>query len=526
LNDKDGSSPSTVRRGSYRSGFAFGVVSFLANGVVGAVTTLLISRIYGVKVVGEFALISAPVLMLGLVSTVKEQAALVKEITGLAPRHPRVTELFSAVFTFSFGLTVLLAIPTMIITSILFRGPLHHPALVAPALVNIAGYTLINNNSSNFDTIFSTFVAGRQLFVVRLYEVLSVMVITTGLGLAWHSIWGLVFGTLGGSLIALAHRIIVVRPYVRLRLTRSEARAGLRALPGLLRFGIRITPGGIAQGLSTQVGIWTLAGFRYPLSTIGAYSRAQSIPERMQGVNQVTSQVLYPTLVGRRHAGDGEGFDRALIDSIRYALIGTLLVAAVFGGAAHSLLAIFGPGFSRGAPALALLILAPVLAAIWYAQDMALLAAGRPGLTSIMALARLGLTIVLTVALTPTLGITGPAIALLAGALLQVCWGWIATRELLSEPLRVTWPLRERFAPIAAYACGFGAALAVEHAMPTTAGLLLSLTAGTLVYLAAIILGGGVNGRDRRRLAESAERLKAWRKRRSPPKTPIGLPGG
>ncbi len=484
-------------------------------GVVGAVTTLLMSRIYGVTLIGEFALISAPVVALAFISTVKEQAALVKEITGLPPRHPRITELFSAVFTFSAGLTVALSIIAMLILWVVFRGPLHQPELVAPAFVNIAAYAVITNTSWNFDYIFSAFVAGRQLFLVRIFEVLSVMAITTGVGLAWHSIWGLVIGTVGGSLTALLHRTVLVRAFMRLHLSRTEYRTGLQVLPGLLHFGIRVTPGWIAQGVTLQAGIWTLAALGDPLATVGAYSRAQSIPERLQQVNQLIAQVLYPTLVRRRSSGDGEGFDRALIDSIRYALIGTLLIAAAFGGSAHSLLGIFGPGFNRAAPALALLMLSPVLSAIWSAQSMAFLAVGRPGLTSVIALVRLALTLVLTVALTPTIGITGPALAILAGSLLQVVWGLIAMRPFLSQSLHLTWPLRERFPPVVAYACGFGAALAVEHAVPSTAGLLLSLSAGTLAYFAVFALSGGVNGRDRRRLAEGAERVKAWRGRGS-----------
>jgi O-antigen/teichoic acid export membrane protein len=513
----DVSSRSSARHGSYRSGFAFGITSFLSMGVVGAVATFLMSRIYGVELIGQFALIWAPVVLLSLVSTVKEQAALVKEITDLPPRHPRVTELFSAVFTFSSGLTAVLSILSMLIVWVVFRGPLHQPELVVPAFVSIAGYTLIINTAWNFDAIFSAFVSGRQLFVVRIHEAISVLLITSGVGLAWHSIWGLVIGVIGGATTALVHRIVLVRTLVRLRLSWAEYRTGLQALPALLRFGARIAPGGVAQGMTTQIGVLALASFGNPLATVGAYSRGQSIPERLQQVNQLIAAVLYPTLVGRRNRGDGEGFDRALIDSIRYALIGTLMVAGAFGGSAHSLLGIFGPGFNRASTALALLMLAPVLAAIWSAQNMAFLAVGRPGLTSVIALARLAVTLVLTALLTPRIGITGPAVAILAGSLLQVAWGVIAMRPFLSESLHLTWPLRERFAPMAAYACGFGAALAVEHAVPTTAGLLLCLSAGTLAYVAALVLSGGVNTRDRRRLDEGAERLRAWRKRRSEP---------
>ena len=115
------------------------------------------------------------------------------------------------------------------------------------------------------------------------------------------------------------------------------------ALPGLLRFGLKITPGGIAQGLSQQVGIWVIA-LVAPVGVVGAYSRAQNIPERLQQVNYRIGEVLYPTLVGRRGRGDHTGFHRALLDTTRYALIGMLLIASVCGGAAHGILSVFGPG--------------------------------------------------------------------------------------------------------------------------------------------------------------------------------------
>jgi O-antigen/teichoic acid export membrane protein len=503
-----GKSPSGARHGSYRVGFAFGILSFLAMAIFGVVSTIATARIYGVQIIGEFALVSAPVVALWVLSTAKEQAALIKEITQLPPRHPRVTQLFSAVFTFSSGLTITMSALGAVAATLIFRGPLHHPELVTPTLVSLAGYAFITNTGWNIDSIFSAFVAGRQLFWVRLHETLSFLTIAIVLGLVWHSIWGLVIGTIGGSLTALLHRIVAVRPYIRPHLSLAEYRIGLKALPGLLRFGLKITPGSMAQGISQQAGVWAI-GAVAPLALVGAYNRAQAVPERLQQVNIRIVEVLYPTLVGRRTSGDGEGFDRALVDSIRYALVGMLLIAAIGGGAAHSILEVFGPGFTPATTALALLIAYPALASITTTQTQALYAVDRPGLTSVVALARLAVTIVVTVILTPRIGITGPAIAILAGFVLQVCWSTIALRPFLSRPLHVIWGLRERIALVVAYAAGFGAARVVEHAAPSTAGLLLSLTAGTIAYLCILIVGGAVNARDRRRLAEVFANLRS-----------------
>src|SRR6185312_5164101 len=109
--------------------------------------------------------------------------------------------------------------------------------------------------------------------------------------------------------------------------------------------------------------------------------------------------------------GDHHGFDRALIDSTRYEVIVMMVFAATIGGAAHLVLNIFGPGFDAAAPALVLLMLFPVMASITVTQTQALWAVNRPGLTSIVALARLVVTIALLIILTPTMHMIGPALA-------------------------------------------------------------------------------------------------------------------
>lgn len=496
------------RRGSYRAGFFFGGASFAASIGLGFASTIVTARLYGVSVIGDFALVGAPVSALWVLSTIKEQQALIKEITGLSPQHPRVSQLFAAVFTFSSGLTVLIAAIDAVVCMFVFPGPLDSPQLLAPALVSIAGYALITNTGWNLDSILSAFVAGRQLFRVRLNEAIGFIVLATAIGVAWKSVWGLVIATLGASLIALVHRVVAVRPFARARLSWVEYREGLRVLPGLLRFGLKATPGQVAVGASQQGGIWAI-GIVAPVAVVGAYSRALVIPQKVQLASMRITEVLFPTLVGRHTEGDGHGFDRALIDSIRYEVIGMLLLAAALGGAAHSVLDLFGPGFSPAVPALVLLLFFPVLASISITQTQALWAVDRPGLTSIVAMVRLAVTIVLLVVLTPTMNFAGPAIALLAGMLVSVVLFGFALRRHLTRPLRSTWPLRERATLVVAYAAGFGAAHAVEHAAPSLAALPLCLAAGTLAYVAVLVLGGGVNRRDRERIGDLRARVRS-----------------
>ena len=181
----------------------------------GVVSTIATARIYGIRIIGQFALCSAPVAAMWVLSTAKEQAALIREITELPARHPRVTELFAAVFTFSAGLTAIVSFLGALVSVFVFRGPLHAPELIPPMLVSLAGYAIVTNTGWNIDSVFSAFVAGRQLFWVRLHETISFLMIAIVAGSIWRSVWGLVIATIGGSLTALVHRVAAARSFVR-----------------------------------------------------------------------------------------------------------------------------------------------------------------------------------------------------------------------------------------------------------------------------------------------------------------------
>lgn len=496
------------KRGTYKAGFFFGALSFGATVGLGFVSTIVTARLYGVDVIGEYALVWAPVAAMWVLSTVREQQALIREITKLEPRHPRVTQLFAAVFAFSFGLTALVGAIDAVACLFVFPGPLNAPDLLVPALVSIAGYALVTNTGWNLDSILSSFVAGRSLFRVRLTESLSFIVLAAAVAVFSPTVWGLVAATIGSSALALCHRLVTARHFVHPRLTRAEFREGLRVLPDLLRFGLKAAPGQMAQGISQQGGVWAI-GMVAPVAVVGAYSRALVIPRSLQQASMRISEVLYPTLVGRHSEGDGHGFDRAMIDSIRYEVIGMLMLAAAIGGAAHSVLELFGPGFARAVPALALLAIYPALASVTVTQTQALWAVNRPGVTSLIAFLRLAVAIALLVFLTPGMHMVGPAVAMLAGFVVVIVLSGCALRGHLTRPLRATWPLREMLVLPLAYGAGFGAAHGVEAVLPSAWALPLCLAAGAVAYLAAFLVCGGLNQRDRGRIAEATPMLRA-----------------
>ena len=149
------------------------------------------------------------------------------------------------------------------------------------------------------------------------------------------------------------------------------------------------------------------------------------------------------------------------------------------------------------------------MASITVAQTQGLWAVNRPGATSVIAILRFVITLVLLVTLTQPLGVVGPAIALLAGYLTVIILSGVTLRPFLARPARATWPLRERAALLAAYAAGFAAAHGTEQLFPSTLGVMLCMVTATVAYSLTFTVFGGFNPRDRHRIGEVAERLRA-----------------
>ena len=202
------------------------------------------------------------------------------------------------------------------------------------------------------------------------------------------SVWVLVAATALSWFLPLIQRLVIVRKWMRLIVSRAEVRTGFTALPEILRFGLKLTPAGLLWGACDQIGTWVL-GSVSSISAVGAYNRAWFLGQRLQNAQQSLSELLFPTLVERRGTNDQVGHDRALIDCLRYTTAFLLLFAAVGGGAANSIMLVFGPGFERASTALVFLLLVPVSTTMIAVLSQALIAAGRPIATSMTAGVRL-----------------------------------------------------------------------------------------------------------------------------------------
>jgi O-antigen/teichoic acid export membrane protein len=493
-------------RASFRESFSFGALSFVVGALLGVVSSIAIARAYGIEVIGEYALASAPMGMVWFLSTVSERPALVRALAAHPPRAPEVTGLVAAVYVFSAGLTALVACLAAGATYLLFNGPIEQPDLFGPALVILAGYLLVTNTCWNLDTALIAFRAGRQLFWIRLDQAAVYLVVAVATSFVLSSVWGLVVAYLASWIVSLVHRLVSARRWVRARVPLAEVRRGFRTLPEILIFGLKIAPGSVAQGLSAQAGTWIL-GILSPVAVVGAWNRAWMLGQRLIELNYRIVETLFPTLVERQAAGDRSGFERALVDSLRYVATGLFLPAAVGGGAAVGIMNLFGPGFSRAADALALILLVPPLATMIRVQQQALFAVDRPLLTSGLAIARMITTVSTSIAFTLWLGVTGTALGVVTGCVVQLALQATVTRRHLARPIRQLWPYRQAAALVVAYAAGFLASRGLDSSITGLLGLTAGLTAGSAAYIGCFLILGGILPRDRERVTAVARGL-------------------
>jgi O-antigen/teichoic acid export membrane protein len=494
-------------RSSFSEAFGFGSFSFLIGGILGVATSIAIARLYGIDVIGEFALASAPTGLVWFLSTVRERPALIRALSQLEPRHDRVTGLFAAVFAFSFGLTTVVAAIAAGATYFLFNGPIDHPDLFVPAVFNLLVYLVFVNTCWNLDGVFSSFLAGRQLFWIRTQQGACYLLFAAVGALALSAdLWVLIGALTLSWATSLAYRLVLVPQWMKLWVPRREIREGFRVLPEILKFGLKITPGSLADGVSAESGTWILGSIG-SIADVGAWNRAWTLGKRLLDMNYRMSEMLFPTLVERHAAGDRVGFDRAFLDALRYVSMALLLPAAVGGGAAIGVMDLFGPGFSRASTALALTMLVTPMMSMIVLETQALLAMDRPLLASFFSVGRMLITIAASIPLTVALGVTGPALGVAVGCVCQLGAQLFYVRRYLSGPVSRFWPKRCMAIVVASYGAGFLASRAVYAELPGTLGLLVALGAGSLAYVGCCVLGGALLPRDRERIRRAAARV-------------------
>jgi O-antigen/teichoic acid export membrane protein len=495
---------------SLTEGLSFAAMSYGVSVAIAIASGIVMARLYGIEVVGEFALVTAAVGSLWFLSTIREQPAFIRLVARLSPRDSAVTGLFVAVFAFSSALTLVAVLLVTGGSYLLYDGLVDQPQLFAPALANMGGYLLLANPGWNLDSVFVAYGDGRRLFWIRLNQSIAFLVLVIVLSFVMPTVWGPVVATIFSWVTSLVHRVAVVGEWMGFRASADDLRAGFRKLPEIIKFGLKLAPGSIAAGLSGQTTTWVL-GAMTTVATVGAYSRAATISTRFSEINQRIREMLFPALVRRRDAGDHEAFARALTDSIRLSMAGLLLPAAIVGGASTAMMGLYGSEFEFAAPALAITMLSPALLGGNGMRVAAVTAIDRPLSVTYARVAAIILKLAVIVPLVLAWGITGAAIAPLLRSLLVNTWLNVVIRKHLGIPARQLYPARQLGTMALAYAVGFGAAALLQNVLPQPFGLMIALVAGAVAYVATYVALGGPTERDRQRFRAAVARVRRRR---------------
>ena len=464
------------------------------------VSSVLLARIYGVTVIGQYALILSVVLFTVVFSTLREQTALVRDLALFDPHDARISGGFYAVFCFSFALTVLVGGIAFLVASAIFRGALDQAGIVPAMGVALLSHLVFERISWTADSVLVSFRRAQELFWLRLMQLIffSGLAVSFGIFAGYTSIMSLVLANSIAFGVFVLVRLVLVRRYMRFLVPASAIRDGFRRLPGYIRFGIRSI--GISFAAVGRVApTWVLASIG-SIAQVGAYSRAEMITTRVTEGTWRVSEMLLPTLVDRRETGDSEGFDRSLIDTIRYMVIVLVALAASAGGSAIGVMGVFGPGFEEAATALSLLLLLPAINAITMCEKQALYAIDRPLAAGVIAIVELAFILVLSIGLGITFGTTGVATAMVISGVAAAVLFWKALRGHLQNGLMHYWSLRELLVVAAAYAAGFGVARLTDAASENHLITALAVALGALAYGIMFLCGGGLNARDKERI--------------------------
>jgi O-antigen/teichoic acid export membrane protein len=415
----DDDAPVPAEQDRYARGLKYSAYDTASSFVLGLTSAVVTARVFGAEVIGAFALASLLTGSLHLVSNVREQGGLVRELTRYAPGAPECRALLWLVLGFSAALTVAILVPFGALSLFLLREVFERPELVAPFAALVAAYLVLDNTSFNLEAPLVAFRDGRALWIARM-GVTSVMIAgAVGCAVAdADTLWALVGVTIAASAAGVALRLRAVHRLTGLRTARARLAAVRPRLRAIVSFGIRQTPLNYTE-TAIEYADTAVLGANVSLASIGAYNRAYTLYRRAGQIPVGLSRLYFPTLTALLHRGEHEAMLRVYRLSSRYLALVLLPAATWVAASAPGILGVFGPDFVPGATALSILIFVVVFQGFASMAGGLLTAYDRPGIVSIVSMATAVLNVGLCLALIPSIGLTGAALANAGGWLLD-----------------------------------------------------------------------------------------------------------
>ncbi len=348
--------------GSIAGGVVGVTISSLITAVGSILTAVVASRMYGINIVGEFALVIAPWAVLVRISTIAEHLGFMRVAAVMPLRSKQLGALFRALLRFSTALTLVMSVFTSIVTALLYHGPIHRPHLVYPAMTLIFGYLFFDNVGWNLDTLLTSTRQHLALFYARISQSLSILVMTWLLAFKIPTVWGLTLATLFGYAFPFVIRIPAAIKVLPKSLSPDDHESARREFRTLLKFSKDFIPNSWMAGISGQSPTVVLGAYSTD-TQLGVFSRAVGITGRLQDiVFRMGANVV--TYLSRAFAESRDSFVKLSRRTITLTILAIGLPVSILCGSARAVLRVFGNDFVAGASSLRILAVAVLISSV------------------------------------------------------------------------------------------------------------------------------------------------------------------
>jgi enterobacterial common antigen flippase len=214
------------------------------------------------------------------------------------------------------------------------------------------------------------------------------------------------------------------------RLSRPAVRDLVPAARTLLHYGLRQYGSDLLAALSGNVDQFLVAGFLAP-TMVGTYVVLASLCRVLNLIQQSIGVVLFPKIVGRPLHAMSEDVQRAVRVNVAISLLPTLIIG--FGGA-RLIQLVYGHDFIATGLVIWLLLGDSLFGGISRLLAQTMMAAGRPGLVTLLNAVQFVICIPLSLLLLPRYQMAGVAGAMFAGTTLRLILMIVSYSVILDLP--------------------------------------------------------------------------------------------
>jgi len=332
---------------------------------------------------------------------------------GIADKYIQQSEpdqevAFQKAFTIELGLSMAFFVV------VCFALPVYAVAYGRPAMILPGIVLAISMPLTAFES--PAWIAYRRLQYARqraltFADPLTAFVLSITLAAAGFGYWGLVIGTVAGSLCGGLVCTITCPYRLRLRLDRATIKEYVHFSLPLVGFGL--------CGFVTLQGMMLVANTTVGLAGIGAIGLASNLTRTSDGIDTIISQTIYPAICAVAHRTEAlaEAFVKSNRLALMWAMPAMVGIALFSGDIIHFVLG------DRWRSAIGLIVVVALVAGfsqVGYNWAVFLRAVNNTRPIFIGALAQVVVFVLVTAPAMLTLGMTGYSIGLIAAALSQI----------------------------------------------------------------------------------------------------------